>query len=180
MAIVIVIVPAISRVNRPPSSSPTVQCIGEAFGVDPNDSKQVEKLSIKPITLLQVFDVFMKTREKAQASSTGPTSSSAPESSPENPSKEEREEAEKLKTKGNSLMSEKKYDAAIEAYSQAIDLDATNPVYFSNRAAAHTSKGDHISAIGDAEKAISVNPNFVKAYHRLGYVKRPACLDWRY
>lgn len=65
-------------------------------------------------------------------------------------------------------MSGKKYDEAIQAYSEAIEFDSTNPVYYSNRAAAHSSKGDHLSAIGDAEKAIEVNPSYVKAYHRLG------------
>jgi small glutamine-rich tetratricopeptide repeat-containing protein alpha len=67
-------------------------------------------------------------------------------------------------------MSGKKYDEAIDAYNKAIALDPTNPVYFSNRAAAYSSKGDHFSAIGDAEQALSVNPQFIKAYHRLGYV----------
>lgn len=67
-------------------------------------------------------------------------------------------------------MSSKKYDEAIESYDKAIALDPMNPVYYSNRAAAHSSKGDHLSAVGDAEQAISVDPQFVKAYHRLGYV----------
>ena len=67
-------------------------------------------------------------------------------------------------------MSAKKYDEAIAEYTKAIDLDGTNPVFLSNRAAAHASKGDHLSAIGDAEQAISIDPKFVKAYSRLGCV----------
>lgn len=66
-------------------------------------------------------------------------------------------------------MSNKKYDAAIESYTKAIAVDASNPVYYSNRAAAHASKGDHSSAVQDAEKAIEIDPSFVKAYSRLGY-----------
>lgn len=65
-------------------------------------------------------------------------------------------------------MSTKQYDEAIESYNKAIALDATNPVYYSNRAAAHSSKGDNLAAVGDAEQAIAVDPTFVKAYHRLG------------
>jgi len=65
-------------------------------------------------------------------------------------------------------MSNKNYDQAIDSYTQAIGLDSTNPVYYSNRAAAYSSKGDHLSAVGDAEQAIYVDPKFVKAYHRLG------------
>lgn len=67
-------------------------------------------------------------------------------------------------------MTVKKYDEAIDAYTKAIALDSVNPVYYSNRAAAYASKGDHASAILDSEKAIEVDPKFVKAYSRLGYV----------
>lgn len=42
-----------------------VQCIAEAFGVDPSDSAQVKELSIKPASLLTVFDVVLKTQNKA-------------------------------------------------------------------------------------------------------------------
>jgi tetratricopeptide (TPR) repeat protein len=65
-------------------------------------------------------------------------------------------------------MSSKQYDQAIDSYTQAIAIDHTNPIYYSNRAAAHASKGDHLSAVGDAEKAITIDPSFIKAYHRLG------------
>lgn len=66
-------------------------------------------------------------------------------------------------------MSAKKHDAAIESYSKAVALDPNNAVYFSNRAAAYASKGDHASAVEDAKRAIEVDPSFVKAYSRLGY-----------
>ena len=42
----------------------TVQCIGEAFGVNPSDDAQRKKLSIKPATLRSLFDVYLKTKEK--------------------------------------------------------------------------------------------------------------------
>lgn len=154
----------------------TVQCIGEAFGVDPSDEEQVAQLSCKPTSLKTIFDVFLKTREKTKQGSPSTTggfagaSSSAGSSKAKAPSAEDKAEAEKLKAKGNQLMTSKKYDEAIRMYDEAIALDATNPVYFSNRAAAHASKGDHLSAIGDAEEAIALDPNFVKAYSRLGCV----------
>ena len=66
-------------------------------------------------------------------------------------------------------MSTKNYDAAIDSYTKAIELDGGNPVFYSNRAAAYSSKNDHLSAIGDAEKAIAIDSAFVKAYHRLGF-----------
>lgn len=122
---------------------------------------------MKPATLQSIFDVFTKTREKV-ATPGGGASSAASASSPAAPSASDKAQAEKFKQEGNSQMSSKNYDAAIAAYDKAVALDATNPVFYSNRAAAHSSKGDHLSAVGDAEKAISVDPKFVKAYHRLG------------
>jgi small glutamine-rich tetratricopeptide repeat-containing protein alpha len=141
----------------------SVQCIGEAFGVDPSDSDQVSRLSVKPATLPSIFDVYLKTRDKVG-------SSSQPSSKPKVPSAADKAQAEKLKQSGNSLMSGQKYSEAIKAYTDAIELDPFNPIYYSNRAAAHSSAGDHLAAVGDADKAISVDPKFVKAYHRLGCV----------
>lgn len=150
-----------------------VQCIGEAFGVDPSDQQQVQQLSIKPATLQSIFDLFLKTRERV-ASASQPSTSTAVPPSAKTPSAEEKATAEKHKQAGNAQMSAKKYDEAIDSYSKAIELDPSTPVYYSNRAAAYSSKGDnlsHMSAVADAEKAIEVDPSFVKAYHRLGYVQ---------
>lgn len=44
-----------------------IQCIGEAFGVDPNDAQQRERLSIAPASLPAIFDVYLRTKEKAGA-----------------------------------------------------------------------------------------------------------------
>ncbi|KAJ3796433.1 putative stress-induced protein STI1 [Lentinula aff. detonsa] len=144
-----------------------VQCIGEAFGVDPSDDEQFARLSVKPATLQSIFDVYLKTKEKVDGGSRSQPSSSLPQG----PSAEDKAKADTFKRSGNSLMSAKKYDEAIEAYSQAISLDSGNPIYYSNRAAAYSSKGDHLSAVGDAELALAADPKFVKAYHRLGHAQ---------
>lgn len=138
----------------------SVQCIGEAFGVNLSDKEQSERLSIKPATLESVFDLFLKTRDRVASSSAPPK--------PIGPTEEDKANADKLKQEGNNLMSRKNYDEAIQSYTKAINLDSTNPVYYSNRAAAHSSKGDHLLAVGDATKAIEIDPAYVKAYHRLG------------
>lgn len=65
-------------------------------------------------------------------------------------------------------MSAKDYGAAIASYSQAIELDSKNPVYFSNRSAAYAQIGQHDKAIEDAREASKVDPKFSKAYSRLG------------
>jgi small glutamine-rich tetratricopeptide repeat-containing protein alpha len=143
---------------------PPVQCIGEAFGVDPTDKEQVDRLSVKPATLQTIFDVFLKTKDKiaSTAQVTPSTSQTVPASA------EDKAAAEKLKQTGNAFMSSKQYDKAIDAYTEAAELDPSNPVYYSNRAAAHSSKGDHLTAAVDAEKAIELDPKFVRGYSRLG------------
>lgn len=61
------------------------------------------------------------------------------------------------------------YAGAIEKYTSAIALDATNPVYWSNRAAAHGAQGSHELAITDAEEATRLDPSFSKGWSRLGH-----------
>ncbi|KAN0124954.1 hypothetical protein V8E52_001506 [Russula decolorans] len=146
-----------------------VQCIGEAFGVDPTDNEQVDRLSVKPATLQNIFEVFLKTKDKI--SSTGQVPPSTSPAAPVSPSAEDKDAAEKHKQKGNAFMTSKQYDKAIDAYTEATKLDPSNPVYYSNRAAAHSSKGDHLTAAIDAEKVIEIDPKFTKGYSRLGHAR---------
>ncbi|KAK0233492.1 putative stress-induced protein STI1 [Armillaria fumosa] len=155
-----------------------IQCIGEAFGVDPLNKQQVERLTVKPATLQNIFDVYLKTMNKVGAPQSTSASASASTSQPKPPTADDKAKAEKLKQAGNSQMTAKKFDEAIATYTEAIALDSVNPIYYSNRAAAHSSKGDHLSAVGDAEKAIAVDPKYVKSYHRLGHAQY-ALLDYK-
>jgi small glutamine-rich tetratricopeptide repeat-containing protein alpha len=121
---------------------------------------------VKPATLQSIFEVYLKTKDKIgstaqQAASTAPAASTSL-------SADDKAAAEKHKQEGNAQMNGKQYDEAIDAYTKAIELDPSNPVYFSNRAAAHSSKADHLSAVVDAEKAIELDPKFVRGYSRLG------------
>jgi len=143
------------------------QTIAEAFGVDPSDEQQRERLSVKPANLTTIFDVFLKTRDRVAPQASAPPPAPAP-AKPE-VTAEDKARAEKLKQTGNSLMSKKDYTAAISSYTEAIELDPTNAVYYSNRAAAYSSIADHQKAVEDAEKAIEVDSKFIKAYSRLGH-----------
>jgi small glutamine-rich tetratricopeptide repeat-containing protein alpha len=53
-------------------------------------------------------------------------------------------------------------------YFSAIGLDATNPVFYCNRAAAFSRIGEYQKAIDDCNQAIRYDPNYGKAYGRLG------------
>lgn len=139
-----------------------VQCIAEAFGVDPDDSTQVEELSIKPASLLSIFEVVLKTQNKV--SSTSVSSSDAVQNDPESKKK-----AEELKGKGNTEMGQKNYVEAIKLYTEAIKLDSENAVYYANRAAAFSHNGEHERAVDDAKKSIEVDPKYSKALSRMGH-----------
>ncbi|KAK0143003.1 Small glutamine-rich tetratricopeptide repeat-containing protein beta [Merluccius polli] len=73
-----------------------------------------------------------------------------------------------LKCSGNNHMKEENYSRAMECYSQAIDLDLRNAVYYCNRAAAHSKLGNYTEATGDCERAIGIDPSYSKAYGRMG------------
>ncbi|PLW48330.1 hypothetical protein PCANC_00611 [Puccinia coronata f. sp. avenae] len=143
-----------------------MQCISESFSVEWSADSPNSSLSVKPSSLLSIFDVFLKTQQKI-ASTPVDSSSSRPAQSTSQTNKSG--EAESLKAAGNQLVSQRQFSAAIEKYTEAIQLDPTNPVYYSNRAAAQSQLGAHNEAIDDALKALEVDPGFAKAYSRLGH-----------
>lgn len=85
-----------------------------------------------------------------------------------NVSPERKQEAENLKNEGNRLMKEEKYAEALNTYSKSISLDATNPVFYCNRAAAYSRLGDYQRAADDCRMSLRYDPNYSKAYGRLG------------
>jgi small glutamine-rich tetratricopeptide repeat-containing protein alpha len=80
----------------------------------------------------------------------------------------DKSDAEKYKATGNAHLHKKQYHSAILSYTCAVSLDPSNPIYYSNRAAAHSHLGEHAKAVDDAKKALQVAPSYVKAYSRLG------------
>ncbi|CDP10905.1 unnamed protein product [Coffea canephora] len=77
--------------------------------------------------------------------------------------------AETLKLQGNKAMQLKLYLDAIELYTFAIALCEDNAVYYCNRAAAYTQINHFEEAINDCLKSIEIDPNYSKAYSRLGF-----------
>lgn len=76
--------------------------------------------------------------------------------------------AETIKNEGNRLMKDGKYNEALLQYNRAITYDPKNPIFYCNRAAAYIRLGDNDKAIIDCKSALVYNPNYGKAYGRLG------------
>jgi small glutamine-rich tetratricopeptide repeat-containing protein alpha len=85
-----------------------------------------------------------------------------------NVSPEKKAEAEALKNEGNHLMKLEKYHEALTYYNRAINMDATNPVFYCNRAAAYSKIGELLKAIDDCKMSLRYDSNYSKAYGRLG------------
>lgn len=128
----------------------SIQCLEAVYDINRNDTSQAATLkSDKP--LAEIF----------QTATQGGTTAAQPTA-------EDRGKAEDLKTKGNQLMKEEKYQEAIQCYTQAIELDSSNAVFPCNRAAAYGKIGEHQKAIEDCQNALSLDPNYGKAYGRMG------------
>jgi len=78
-------------------------------------------------------------------------------------------EAEAEKELGNKAFGSKDYETAISHYTNAIKLDGTNHVFYSNRSACHASNSppNFEEACKDAKKCIELSPDFIKGYYRL-------------
>ncbi|TFB04658.1 Small glutamine-rich tetratricopeptide repeat-containing protein 2 [Trichoderma ghanense] len=157
-----------------------INCIAESFKVDPSDEAAV-KAAVGPQKLLNVFTLYekLKPKDDNSSASASSTSTSAAQSSPSSststslpePTDAQKKEAEGLKSKGNAAMAQKDYAAAIDLYTQALNLHPRNAVFLSNRAAAHSAAKDHASARVDAEAAVAIDPSYTKAWSRLGLAR---------
>ncbi|TPX33118.1 hypothetical protein SmJEL517_g03939 [Synchytrium microbalum] len=76
--------------------------------------------------------------------------------------------AEEFKAQGNKAFSAGDFDTAIKAFSQAIELDTSNHVLYSNRSAAYASLKNYQKALEDAEKTVALKPDWAKGYSRVG------------
>jgi tetratricopeptide (TPR) repeat protein len=73
-----------------------------------------------------------------------------------------------LKDEGNAAFQAGDVQKAINLFTQAIQLDPDNHVFYSNRAAAFMKADSKSKALHDAEKCLELAPDFVKGYSRLG------------
>nr|WMV69919.1 heat shock 70 kDa protein [Euglena gracilis]BDX17135.1 heat shock 70 kDa protein family A 4 [Euglena gracilis] len=74
-------------------------------------------------------------------------------------------EAKKL---GNAAYTKKDYAAALGHFTEAIRLDPTDHVFYSNRSACRAQLKDVDGALADAQKCVELAPQWAKGYSRLG------------
>jgi serine/threonine-protein phosphatase 5 len=77
-------------------------------------------------------------------------------------------QAEKAKAVANQAFKEHRYNEAVAGYTEAIEHDPTNPIYYSNRAVSNIRLEAFGSAIQDATKAIDLDSDYPKAYYHRG------------
>lgn len=78
----------------------------------------------------------------------------------------DKEKALAFKNEGNQAFVKRNFEAALEGYNKAIELDDSEPTYYANRAQAYLKTEAYGYTIADATKALELKPDFVKAYYR--------------
>ncbi len=69
---------------------------------------------------------------------------------------------------GMTHIQKRDFNQAILYFNKAIELDPTNPMFYSNRGAAYGAKGGNDRAISDWTKALEINPKYSSAYYNRG------------
>ena len=72
--------------------------------------------------------------------------------------------ADLKKIQGNEAFKNEEYLQALGLYSETIDIDSTNPVYFTNRALCYQKMNKWEEALSDAQNAVELDGNMLKAY----------------
>ncbi|KAL6146788.1 hypothetical protein ACLB2K_057465 [Fragaria x ananassa] len=84
---------------------------------------------------------------------------------------EAKKRAAEAKSRGDAF-SRKDYQAAVDAYTQAIDMDPTDPIFLSNRSLCWLRLGQPEHALADAKACRELKPDWPKACFREGAALR--------
>lgn len=64
------------------------------------------------------------------------------------------------------FLSDKDYENAIKYYTEALELNPSNAIYFSNRSLAYLRTECYGYALADATRALEIDKNYIKGYYR--------------
>jgi len=76
--------------------------------------------------------------------------------------------ASKLINEAKSLFVDEDFDAALQKFNEAINLDSTNSEFYTHRSGCHHKMENFTEAMADAKKAIELDPTNSRAYFRKG------------
>jgi len=79
-----------------------------------------------------------------------------------------REKALEFKALGNKEFQAGNFEVAAEHFSDAIQEDPTDHVFFSNRSGCYASLSDYTKALEDGEMCVKLKPDWAKGYTRKG------------
>lgn len=90
--------------------------------------------------------------------------------------------ANAFKEQGNAAVHAGKYQEAISAYTEALDICPEHTACLGNRALCLSNLGDHVTALKDCDRCLEMNPMWPKAYLRkvtalIGLSKHEAARD---
>ncbi|KAB1202840.1 hypothetical protein CJ030_MR8G024953 [Morella rubra] len=85
---------------------------------------------------------------------------------------EAKKKALEAKSRGDDAFKRKDYNIAVDAYTQAIDLDPTDATLFSNRSLCWIRLGQAEHALDDAKACRTLRPDWAKACYREGAALR--------
>lgn len=142
-----------------------IDCLTDIFDVNLENKDKVYGKN----NLLSIFNAFLKLKERKKSSAEPAAAGSAEPEKAAEVSEEDKAKAEDLKNQGNDALRAKDYQKAIDLYTQSIELDPKNVIYYSNRAAAYSTFNQNENAAEDAKKAIEIDPSYAKGYSRLGH-----------
>lgn len=76
-------------------------------------------------------------------------------------------QAQVYKDQGNVLYHEKKYSEAIEMFSEAIQVDNNNEIYYNNRSMCYAALKNWNQSLTDAKAAVSIASKYHKAHYHV-------------
>ncbi|KAG6617367.1 prefoldin, alpha subunit [Phytophthora cinnamomi] len=146
--------------ERGPVPRATDEDIREFFEVEEQERLKQEQAAWS-------WDDVMKRMEDLEAREAAGESPDGDEQAKQQQEEESTEaQAAVLKAKGNEAFSRRRFQAAAQYYSQAIELDPTSHILYGNRAAAYHRLKKYKLALEDSDVAVSLHEPWVKGHYR--------------
>jgi tetratricopeptide (TPR) repeat protein len=78
------------------------------------------------------------------------------------------DKAAEFKAKGNDAFKAQQWEQAIQYFTQAIECNPNDHVFWSNRSGSYCNTSQYEKALEDAQKCITINPSFARGHQRKG------------